>query len=111
MTAETTGVDQADLGRRWYHKGWYSSATCIDWFDRAATNSPQTPVVFATEAAETTATVCEINNAAERFAAGLQRLGLAPGDAVAAQLTNRLQCAIAYQAALGNRTSAGLNRR
>jgi acyl-CoA synthetase (AMP-forming)/AMP-acid ligase II len=95
VTTESARADQAGLRQCWYHEGWYSSATCIDWFERAATNSPQTPVAFATEAAETTATVGEINNAAKGFAAGLQRSGVVPGDAVAVQLTNRPECAIA----------------
>ncbi|WP_408065995.1 AMP-binding protein [[Mycobacterium] vasticus] len=52
------------------------------------------------EGTETTVTVGETHRAATTVAAGLQRLGVGPGDAVAVQLTNRLECAIAYQAVL-----------
>jgi acyl-coenzyme A synthetase/AMP-(fatty) acid ligase len=46
------------------------------------------------------ATVGEIHQQAKDLAAALQQRGVGPGDAVAVQLTNRVECAVAYQAVL-----------
>jgi acyl-coenzyme A synthetase/AMP-(fatty) acid ligase len=100
MTVTYGGFDYGVLRERWYSQGWYSSATCIDAFERGAIEHADVPVVFVAEGSETTATVSEIHCAAQSVAAGMQRLGIRPGDAVAVQLTNRLECAVAYQAVL-----------
>lgn len=100
MRAESVNFDYAVLRDRWYSEGWYSSKTCADAFERAAVEHARVPVVFVAQGAETTATVGEIHAAARLVAAGMQRLGIRAGDAVAVQLTNRLECAIAYQAVL-----------
>lgn len=100
MTAEPVGFDYPALRDRWYSEGWYSSRTCIDAFEQGATEYDQVPVVFVAEETENCTTVGEIHFAAKSVAAGLQRLGIRPGDAVAVQLTNRLECAIAHQAVL-----------
>ena len=99
-TTPSTGFDYAPLRDKWYRQGWYSTRTCIDALRDGAARHGQSPVVFVTEHAETTSTVAEIHRQALAVAAGLQRLGVAPGDAVAVQLTNRLECAIAYEAVL-----------
>jgi acyl-coenzyme A synthetase/AMP-(fatty) acid ligase len=93
-------LGDAPLREAWYRQGWYSTRTCIDAFRDGAARHSQMPVVFITEHAETTSTVAEIHRQAVAVAAGLQRLGVAPGDAVAVQLTNRLECAVAYEAVL-----------
>lgn len=100
LMAEDVDFDRATLRDKWYSQGWYSSRTCIDAFTRAAAEHKQIPVIFVAEGAETTTTVGEIHCAARSVAAGMQRLGIRPGDAVAVQLTNRLECAVAYQAVL-----------
>lgn len=100
MTGESARFEYAALRDRWYSEGWYSSRTCVDAFERAAVDYAQIPVVFVAEGTETTATVGEIHCAARAVAAGMQRLGIQPADAVAVQLTNRLECAVAYQAVL-----------
>ena len=69
-------------------------------FSTLRSNMAYTPVVFVVEGTETTATVSRMHCAARAIAAGIQRLGIGPGDAVAVQLTNRIECAIAYQAVL-----------
>jgi len=99
-TTPSTGFDYAPLRDKWYRQGWYSTRTCIDALRDGAARHGQSPVVFVTEHAETTSTVAEIHRQAMAVAAGLQRLGVAAGDAVAVQLTNRLECAIAYEAVL-----------
>ncbi|WP_407687053.1 class I adenylate-forming enzyme family protein [Mycobacterium sp. HUMS_1102779] len=103
MVSDTTpsaGFDYAPLRDKWYRQGWYSTRTCIDALRDGAARHGQSSVVFVTEHAETTSTVAEIHRQALGVAAGLQRLGVAPGDAVAVQLTSRLECAIAYEAVL-----------
>jgi acyl-CoA synthetase (AMP-forming)/AMP-acid ligase II len=100
MTAEFLGFDYAPLRDRWYSGGWYSPRTCIDAFEHGAVEHARLPVVFVAEGTETTVTVSEIHDAAMAFAARMQRMGVSPGDAVAVQLTNRLECAVAYQAVL-----------
>ncbi|BBZ14882.1 AMP-binding protein [Mycobacterium branderi] len=98
--AEGSGFDYGQLRDMWYRQGWYSRRTCIDAFKHGAAHHGGAGVTFVTDQAEATSTVAEIHRAALAASAGLQRLGVAPGDAVAVQLTNRLECAIAYQAVL-----------
>lgn len=96
----TTHAAFPALRDRWYAEGWFSSRTCIDAFRRAAVEHAEVPLVFVVDGAQTTVTVAEVHREASAVAAGFQRLGVQPGDAVAVQLTNRLECAIAYQAVL-----------
>ncbi len=98
--AASVDFNHAALRKRWYSEGWYSSRTCIDAFETAAAECAQIPLVFVAAGTEIAATVGEIHQAAMAFATGMQRLGIRPGDTVAVQLTNRLECAVAYQAVL-----------
>jgi acyl-CoA synthetase (AMP-forming)/AMP-acid ligase II len=84
----------------WYREGWFSSRTCIDAFEAGARDRGSTPVDFVSADSALRVTVADVHDAAVTFAAGLARLGVRPGDAVAVQLTNRVECAIAYQAVL-----------
>lgn len=86
--------------KRWHAEGWYSRRTCLDALNAGASEHPYSSVVFVTAVGQTTTTVAEIHRRARAVAAGLQRLGVRAGDAVAVQLTNRPECAIAYQAVL-----------
>lgn len=90
----------AGLRDRWYREGWFSDRTCLDAFRSGAGKHGSTPVVFATADAVDTTTVAVIHDRARALAAALQQLGTRSGDAVAVQLTNRAECAIAYQAVL-----------
>lgn len=92
--------DYAALRCLWYRDGWFSSRTCIDAFEAAARDFGSTSVDFVSADSLLSVTVADVHEAAVTFAAGLQRLGVRPGDAVAVQLTNRVECAIAYQAVL-----------
>ncbi|MCW2625555.1 MAG: AMP-dependent synthetase and ligase [Mycobacterium sp.] len=92
--------DYSALRDRWYRDGWFSDRTCLDAFEAGAREHGSTPVVFATADAVETVTVGEIHDRARSLAAALQRLGARSGDAVAVQLTNRVECAVAYQAVL-----------
>lgn len=100
LPPDVAGFQYAPLRDKWYREGWYSKRTLIDAFKDGAKQHGDAAVVFAVEGCETTLTVGEIHTAALGFAAGLQQLGVTPGDAVAVQLTNRPECAIAYQAVL-----------
>jgi acyl-CoA synthetase (AMP-forming)/AMP-acid ligase II len=92
--------DYVALRSLWYREGWFSSRTCIDAFEAGARDRGSTSVDFVSAASVLSVTVADLHDAAVTFAAGLQRLGVRPGDAVAVQLTNRVECAIAYQAVL-----------
>jgi acyl-CoA synthetase (AMP-forming)/AMP-acid ligase II len=92
--------DYAALRSVWYREGWFSSRTCIDAFEAGARDRGSTPVDFVSADSVLSVTVADIHDAAVSFAAGLQRLGVRPGDAVAVQLSTRVECAIAYQAVL-----------
>lgn len=93
-------VDVKQLAQRWYREGWFSTHTCIDALQRGAVEHGDSTVVFASEAASVSLTVGELHDRARTVAAGLQRRGIRPGDAVAVQLPTILECALAYQAAL-----------
>lgn len=99
-TTPSTGFDYAPLRDKWYRQGWYSTRTCIDALHDGAARHGESPVVFVTGQTETRSSVADIHGQALAVAAGLQRLGVACGDAVAVQLTNRLECAVAYEAVL-----------
>jgi acyl-CoA synthetase (AMP-forming)/AMP-acid ligase II len=92
--------DYVALRSVWYREGWFSSRTCIDAFEAGARDRGSISVDFVSAASVLSVTVADVHDAAVTFAAGLQRLGIRPGDAVAVQLTNRVECAIAYQAVL-----------
>jgi acyl-CoA synthetase (AMP-forming)/AMP-acid ligase II len=92
--------DHRHLSDRWYRDGWYSDRTCLDAFDAGAAEHGGVPVTFVVGDSVRSPTVREVRDRALAAAASLQRLGVRDGDAVAVQLTNRAECAIAYQAVL-----------
>jgi acyl-coenzyme A synthetase/AMP-(fatty) acid ligase len=92
--------DRNRLRARWYREGWYSDRTCLDAFAAAAVEHAGVPVTFLVGDSVSRPTVGDIHELATALAASLQHLGVRAGDAVAVQLTNRPECAIAYQAVL-----------
>ncbi|WP_407688190.1 class I adenylate-forming enzyme family protein [Mycobacterium sp. HUMS_1102779] len=100
MKAFPAGFERGDLRDRWYREGWYSRRTLVDALEQGAAEHGDIPMVFVADGLETTSTPAEILRRSQDVAAGLQRLGVGPGDAVAVQLTNRLECAVAYVAVL-----------
>jgi len=92
--------DVAESRHHWYRCGHYSSRTLVDALTEGAIDFGEVPLTFATVASEGTWTVAQIHRAALTVAAGMQQRGIEPGDAVAVQLTNRPECAVAYQAVL-----------
>jgi acyl-coenzyme A synthetase/AMP-(fatty) acid ligase len=99
-TLTLMSFDYTFLRDKWYRDGWFSTRTVIDAFEQGAAEYGDAPVVFVADGAETTSTVAEIHRRSKDVAAGLQRLGVRAGDAVAVQLTNRVECAVTYQAVL-----------
>ena len=92
--------DHSHLRDKWYRDGWYSDRTCLDAFEAGAAEHGGVPLTFVADDSVCSPSVREIRNRALASAASLQRLGVRGGDAVAVQLTNRVECAIAYQAVL-----------
>ena len=92
--------DHRHLRDKWYRDGWYSDRTCLDAFEAGAAEHGGVPVTFVVGDSVCSPSVREIRDRSLALAASLQRLGVRDGDAVAVQLTNRVECAVAYQAAL-----------
>ena len=88
------------LRDRWYRQGWYSQRTLIDALEQGAAERGGVELTFYADGVERTGTVAEIHDRSRSVAAGLQYSGVQSGDAVAVQMTNRLECAVAYQAVL-----------
>jgi acyl-CoA synthetase (AMP-forming)/AMP-acid ligase II len=92
--------DYAPLRDKWYREGWFSGRTCLDALENGVTEYGSTPVTFVRGKQVSSATVAEIHRQAKDLAAALQQRGVGLGDALAVQLTNRVECAVAYQAVL-----------
>jgi acyl-CoA synthetase (AMP-forming)/AMP-acid ligase II len=92
--------DHTHLRDKWYREGWYSKRTCLDAFEAGAAEYGRVPLTFVVGDSVCSPTAREIRDRAVAVAASLQRLGVRDGDAVAVQLTNRVECAVAYQAVL-----------
>jgi acyl-CoA synthetase (AMP-forming)/AMP-acid ligase II len=92
--------DYGPLRGKWYETGWFSDSSLLDAFEDARDKFPDTPVTFVARGTELTVTIADIGSQATLLAGWLQHLGIRPGDAVAVQLTNRVECAVAYQAVL-----------
>lgn len=99
-TDRLMSFDYSVMRRKWYRDGWFSSLTCIDAFEAGAREHGSTSVVFVRGESATEVTVGELHRDATALAGALQGLGVRSGDAVAVQLTNRVECAVAYQAVL-----------
>ncbi|MDT7761014.1 MAG: hypothetical protein QOC63_434, partial [Mycobacterium sp.] len=92
--------DHRHLRDKWYRDGWYSDRTCLNAFEAGAAEHGDVPLTFVVGDSVSSPTVREVRDRALALAASLQRLGVRVGGAVAVQLTNRVECAVAYQAVL-----------
>jgi acyl-CoA synthetase (AMP-forming)/AMP-acid ligase II len=95
-----TTFDYVPLRDKWYREGWFADRTCLDALEHGSVEYGSTPVTFVSGEHVSRATVGEIHQQSLNVAAALQQRGVGPGDAVAVQLTNRMECAVAYQAVL-----------
>jgi acyl-CoA synthetase (AMP-forming)/AMP-acid ligase II len=76
-------------------KGWWADDTLPKWLSSRARNAPDAPaVVFADQVVSWR----ELENRVLRFAEGLRRAGVAPGEVVAVQLPNTLEFIVAFLA-------------
>ncbi|WP_166903364.1 class I adenylate-forming enzyme family protein [Mycobacterium sp. DL440] len=96
----TAVFDYTQLRDKWYQQGWFAQTTCLDAFETGARGNSSTPVSFVVDGEVCGPTIDAIHRDALAVAASLQGLGVSAGDAVAVQLTNRPECAVAYQAVL-----------
>ena len=92
--------DHNHLRDMWHRDGWHSERTCLDAFEAGAAEHGDVPLTFVVGDSASSPTVRDIRDRSLVLAASLQRLGLRAGDAAAVQLTNRVECAVAYQAVL-----------
>jgi acyl-CoA synthetase (AMP-forming)/AMP-acid ligase II len=92
--------DYPALRSKWYRDGWFSQRTLVDALESGAREHGSTSIVFVGADSTTEVTVRQIHRDAIALAGALQGLGVRTGDAVAVQLTNRVECAVAYQAVL-----------
>jgi acyl-CoA synthetase (AMP-forming)/AMP-acid ligase II len=87
-----------DLASRWRRDGHWADRTLPQELRRAAAEHPGSLVVFHDSAGELVTTVGGLHARALRVAAGLGRLGVRPGDAVAIQVPNWPEGAVAHAA-------------
>jgi acyl-CoA synthetase (AMP-forming)/AMP-acid ligase II len=92
-----------DLARRWRREAHWADRTLSQELRRAAREHPDSPVVFhgsagSNSAGQLATTVGALHTRALRVAASLARLGVRPGDAVAIQVPNWPEGAVAHAA-------------
>jgi acyl-coenzyme A synthetase/AMP-(fatty) acid ligase len=95
-----TGFDYSPLRDKWYREGWFTGTTLPEAFEEGAREHGSTPITFVIGHEAYGPTIGAIHRDARAVAASLQRRGVSAGDAVAVQLTNRFECAVAYEAVL-----------
>lgn len=86
------------LERIWHEGEASSRPTLADVLARGAAEHADTPIIFHSTTYPGRLTLSEIHARAQTVAANLHRLGIEQGDAVAVQLPNWPQTAIAYYA-------------
>jgi acyl-CoA synthetase (AMP-forming)/AMP-acid ligase II len=87
-----------ELEERWRATGGYAGVTLAQALAAGVRRHPQTPIIFQSEIHPETVTLAQIDERAQTVAAGLHALGVAAGDAIAVQLPNWPQTAVAYHA-------------
>lgn len=95
----TIEEDKRALREKWYEEGYFGAATLADRMAEGAQTYPDARMVFASAARPHAATLAEMYVRSAAVARGLWALGLRPGDALAVQVPNWVEGALAYQAA------------
>jgi cyclohexanecarboxylate-CoA ligase len=99
MTAAGPGQrDRADLAGRWRSAGHWADRTLPEEMRRAAGEYPDSSVVYHSATGSVATTVAGLHARALRAAAGLARLGVQRGDAVAIQVPNSPEGTVAHAA-------------
>ena len=84
---------------RWREQGLHRGITLAALLAEGAARHPETPITFFSRTRPAVYTLRELHEEGERAASALHALGLAAGDALAVQLPNWPETAIAYYAA------------
>jgi cyclohexanecarboxylate-CoA ligase len=87
----------AELAEGYEAAGFWTSTTLVDYLQRARIEHPEREAAVSLPALggeRRALTYAQLDAASDRFCAGLQGLGVGPGDAVSAMLSNRLEFAV-----------------
>ena len=90
---------RAALARRWYDEGFHAEETLRDKIEQGAAAFPDTPLIFHSDDHPGVITLSELHRRGQELAGALYALGLRKGDAVAIQMPNWVEGAVAYHAA------------
>lgn len=91
---------RADLRRRWYAEGWFGTQDLAQAFTRSAAVHPDACLHFAGSDHSGTIRLPELLRRGTAVATALRHRGLRAGDAVAVQVPNWVEGAVAYVAAM-----------
>jgi acyl-CoA synthetase (AMP-forming)/AMP-acid ligase II len=95
----------ADLQARYRAEGFWPDVSLGAFFDELLAKNVDREVRFWSDTEPYRGTFADVQRDARRFAAGLQRRGVRPGDVVSYQLPNRVEALIAlYGAAMAGAT-------
>jgi len=86
--------------QRYYDEGRYQARTLADEMRDGATKHGEALLVFHSDTRPGTANVAEMHRKSLALAGAFHSLGLRPGDAIAIQVPNWLEGALAFQAAM-----------
>ncbi|WP_137149773.1 AMP-binding protein [Mycolicibacterium sp. CR10] len=87
-----------ELTERYEKEGWWTPETLGEILADGLAANPDAGFVVHSEVRPFAGTFADVESAARRLAAGLRRRGVQPGDAVALQLPNWMEAAVAFWA-------------
>ena len=92
--------DREALTRRYHDQGIYGNLTLADAMREGAATHPDVRMIFHSDAYPNEATLSEMHARSLALASSLHGLGLSRGDAIAIQVPNWLEGALAFQASM-----------
>jgi non-ribosomal peptide synthetase component E (peptide arylation enzyme) len=92
--------DREALTRRYHEQGIYGRETLADAMRAGAASNPDVRMIFHSDTHPAEVQLREMHRRSLALAGALEGLGLRPGDAVAIQVPNWLEGALAFQAAM-----------
>lgn len=93
-------ANRNELQQRWYHEGFFGTATLADHMRDGAKAHPNERMIFHSTERPAESNLAQMYERSSAVARGLWALGLRPGDVLAIQVPNWLEGAITYQAAM-----------
>ncbi len=93
-------ANREELQKRWYHEGYFGTATLADHMRDGAKAHPNERMIFHSAERPAESNLALMYERSSAVARGLCSLGLRPGDVLAIQVPNWLEGAITYQAAM-----------